>query len=83
MTIKELHKAPFPWFGGKRKAAPLIWAALGDVHHYVEPFFGSGAVMLERPHEPNRTYYSETVNDMDGLLDGPCPEHQPEPIQQH
>jgi hypothetical protein len=61
-------KAPFPWFGGKSKAAPLVWAALGDVEHYVEPFAGSLAVLLKRPHEPNRVYYSETVNDLDGML---------------
>lgn len=57
-------KAPFPWFGGKRKVAPLVWAALGDVAHYVEPFFGSGAVLLQRPHKARL----ETANDADGLL---------------
>ena len=31
-------------------------------------FFGSGAVLLRRPHEANRCYYSETVNDLDGML---------------
>ena len=62
------NKAPFPWFGGKSGAASHIWAALGDVHHYVEPFAGSLAVLLLRPHEANRTYHSETVNDVDGLL---------------
>lgn len=36
-------KAPFPWFGGKRKVAPIVWTAMGDVVNYVEPFFGSGA----------------------------------------
>ena len=30
--------APFTWFGGKRKAAPLIWERFGDVANYVEPF---------------------------------------------
>ena len=68
MTLKNLQKAPFPWFGGKSKAAPLVWDLLGDVEHYVEPFAGSLAVLLNRPHVPNRAYYSETVNDMDGLL---------------
>jgi hypothetical protein len=31
MTIPEenLKKAPFPWFGGKRRVAPVVWAALG------------------------------------------------------
>ena len=68
MTLKNLQKAPFPWFGGKSKAAPLVWSLLGDVEHYVEPFAGSLAVLLNRPHVPNRSYHSETVNDMDGLL---------------
>lgn len=66
--ISDMRKAPFPYFGGKRDAASVVWAALGDVSHYVEPFFGSGAVLLNRPHPANRTYFSETVNDADGLL---------------
>lgn len=66
--ITDLRKTPFPWFGGKADAAPVVWELLGDVDHYVEPFAGSLAVLLRRPHECNRTYYSETVNDKDGLL---------------
>ena len=57
-------RAPFPWFGGKRTIASEIWQAIGDVDHYVEPFFGSGAVLLSRPHSAR----TETVNDADGLL---------------
>lgn len=59
-------KAPFIWFGGKRKVAPLVWEALGDVDNYVEPFAGSLAVLLERPtwHEGR----CETVNDADRYL---------------
>jgi len=57
-----------PWFGGKKHAAPAVWAALGDPSHYVEPFAGSLAVLLQRPARANRTYYSETVSDVDGLL---------------
>lgn len=68
MAIKDLTKTPFPWFGGKSQAAPAVWSALGDVAHYVEPFAGSLAVLLRRPHPCNRAYYSETVNDLDGLL---------------
>lgn len=41
--------APFPYFGGKRRAAPTIWRALGDPSGYVEPFCGSAAVLLARP----------------------------------
>ena len=62
------QKTPWPWFGGKADAAPAVWAALGDVDHYVEPFAGSLAVLLRRPHVANRAYHSETVNDLDGLL---------------
>ena len=68
MTLKNLFKTPWPWFGGKSDAAEAVWAALGDVDHYVEPFAGSLAVLLRRPHVANRTYHSETVNDLDGLL---------------
>ena len=58
-------KAPFPYFGGKSRIALAVWGRFGDVHNYVEPFFGSGAVLLARP-----TPFSgaETVNDLDGLL---------------
>lgn len=57
-------QSPFVWFGGKRSVAHIVWEALGNVEHFVEPFFGSGAVLLNRPHNPR----CETVNDADGLL---------------
>jgi hypothetical protein len=57
-------KAPFPWFGGKSQATQLIWSRLGDVKNYVEPFCGSLAVLLGRPHEAR----TETVNDFDCYL---------------
>lgn len=64
----DYHKAPFSWFGGKSQAAPLVWQLLGDPAHYVEPFCGTMAVLLNRPHPCNRTYHSETVNDLDGWV---------------
>ena len=33
-----IQRAPFPWFGGKSRAAELIWGRLGPVANYVEPF---------------------------------------------
>jgi site-specific DNA-adenine methylase len=45
-----------------------VWELLGDVPHYVEPFAGSLAVLLNRPHQANRSYFSETVNDLDGVI---------------
>ena len=58
-------QAPFPWFGGKSRIAPLVWSRFGDVRNYVEPFFGSGAVLLGRPQPFAGT---ETVNDIDGYV---------------
>lgn len=55
---------PFPYFGGKRRAAAEVWQLLGRVSRYVEPFFGSGAVLLGSPHRPT----SELVNDLDGYV---------------
>lgn len=61
-------KAPFAYFGGKSHVAPEIWRRLGNVDHYIEPFMGSAAVLLARPHwRPGRRLV-ETVNDADGLL---------------
>lgn len=57
-------KAPFPWFGGKSRVAEMIWDHLGPVPNYVEPFAGSLAVLLLRPHPPG----VETVNDKDTYL---------------
>ena len=57
--------APFPYFGGKRRAAPLVWRALGDPAGYVEPFAGSAAVLLARTLKGRRV---ETLNDADGWL---------------
>jgi site-specific DNA-adenine methylase len=57
-------KAPFPWFGGKSKVAEIVWERFGDVQNYVEPFFGSGAILLNRPTEPG----IETVNDLDCMV---------------
>lgn len=56
--------APFPWFGGKSRAADLIWPRFGNVPNYIEPFAGSLSVLLARPHQPQ----VETVNDRDAYL---------------
>ena len=55
--------APMPWFGGKSGACELVWALFGDTENYVEPFAGSAAMLLGRPHEPR----VETINDFDGM----------------
>ena len=58
-------RAPFPYFGGKSRVAPLVWSRLGDVRNYVEPFCGSMAMVLGRPHYPFAESRIETVNDAD------------------
>lgn len=64
-----MNTAPFPWFGGKRRVASEVWAAIGDVHNYVEPFAGSLAVLLGRPDDFDRWHTgAETVNDADNYL---------------
>ncbi len=57
-------ESPYPYFGGKSRVAPLIWEILGNVENYVEPFMGSAAILLGRPHEGR----SETVNDFDSYV---------------
>lgn len=57
-------KAPFPYLGGKGRVAAEVWRRFGRIGSYVEPFFGSGAVLLARPAPCG----VESVNDLDGLL---------------
>ena len=56
---------PFPYFGGKRKAAPAVWERLGDPYVFIEPFAGSLAVLLARPNTNPRW---EIAVDLDGLI---------------
>ncbi len=57
-------RAPFPFFGSKRIAAPLIWEALGNPGNLVIPFAGSLSELWARP-EAGKV---ETVNDASGLI---------------
>lgn len=56
--------APFTYFGGKRRVAAEVWTRFGDVGLYIEPFFGSGAVLLGRPTDGK----TELVNDIYGHI---------------
>lgn len=71
-------RAPFPWFGGKSAVAGVVWERLGNVPNYVEPFAGSLAVLLRRPHDAK----TETVNDVDCYLANfwRAVEHDPEAV---
>lgn len=59
-------KAPFPYFGGKAKAVPMVWSRLGKCDHYIEPFCGSMAMLLGCPDQLRAK--RETVNDNDCWL---------------
>ena len=61
-------KSPYPWFGGKSRAAEHIWRAFGSVDNYVEPFFGSGVVLLSRPDFDSTKTQIETINDLDSMV---------------
>lgn len=56
-------KAPFAYFGGKMAIAQRIVAMMPPHRVYIEPFFGSGAVLFAKP--PSRF---EIVNDIDGAV---------------
>lgn len=56
-------KAPFAYFGGKMGMADEIAALMPSHRVYIEPFFGSGAVLFAKPPSP-----FEIVNDIDDVL---------------
>lgn len=60
-----IYRSPYPYFGGKSKVAARVWERLGNPANYVEPFFGSGAVLLARP-DPEWRGAVETVSDANG-----------------
>lgn len=69
--MTKILKAPFPWFGGKSRCAEDVWQRFGPVSNCVEPFFGSGAVLLNRPNEhrdEHGQFSIETINDKDGYV---------------
>jgi len=69
-------------FGGKSRVADLIWQRLGNPDNYVEPFFGSGAVLLARP---NGAGVVETINDKDRFVANfwRAVSHDPEAVVHH
>lgn len=63
MSTKPTITAIVPYFGSKRRLAPVIVEALGKHSAYWEPFCGSMAVLLAKPPSGH-----ETVNDLNGDL---------------
>ncbi len=59
--------APIKWHGGKSYLAARIIGLIPRHVHYVEPFFGGGAVLLQKPNELVLGH-SEVINDLYGEL---------------
>lgn len=50
-----MARPPIPWVGGKEKLIPFILQVFPPkLSQYVEPFGGSGAVLLALPREKGR-----------------------------
>ena len=76
-------KAPFPYFGGKARAAHLVWAAIGHkTPNVIEPFCGSLAFLLNRPGGAGKI---ETVNDADAYVSNfwRAVQHDPDAVAEH
>lgn len=58
-------KSPYPYFGGKRRVADVIWRAFGPVPNFIDPFLGSNSILLCRPGGPGKI---ETINDADRMV---------------
>lgn len=56
-----MKRIAFGWYGGKFSHLDWLLPLLPQTHHFVEPFGGSAAVLLNRP--PSMV---ETYNDLDG-----------------
>jgi DNA adenine methylase len=53
-------KKAIKWHGGKHYLAPKIIAEMPPHLHYVEPYFGGGAVLFTR--DPNKNWYEGSPN---------------------
>lgn len=66
-TRPGLASAPIKWHGGKTYLAARILQMMPKHTHYVEPFFGGGAVFFKKPEELIEGH-SEVINDVYGEL---------------
>jgi len=63
MPVGKPLAAPLRYPGAKWSLAPRIAAQFAPHYHYVEPFFGSGAVFFSKPPSGH-----EFINDANGLV---------------
>ena len=60
----RMSTTPVVRFGGKARAAPLLWRLLGPVDTFVDPLCGGVSVPLKCPYELRRV----VINDRDSLV---------------
>lgn len=63
LEVPKRRSAALRYPGSKWSLAQEIVSLFGEHHHYVEPYFGSGAVFFTKPASPH-----ELINDMNGLV---------------
>lgn len=61
--LPKRRSAALRYPGSKWSLAQEIVSVFGDHYHYVEPYFGSGAVFFSKPVSPH-----ELINDMNSLV---------------
>ena len=67
MIAKNATSAPIKWHGGKYYLAARIVSFMPQHIHYVEPYFGGGAVFFKKS-DPLIAGHSEVINDVYGEL---------------
>jgi len=67
MTAKNTSSAPIKWHGGKYYLAARIVEMMPKHIHYVEPYFGGGAVFFKKS-DALIAGHSEIINDVYGEL---------------
>ena len=63
IAVPKRRSAALRYPGSKWSLAREIISQFGDHYHYVEPYFGSGAVFFSKPVSPH-----ELINDMNSLV---------------
>ena len=63
VEVPKRQSAALRYPGSKWSLAQEIVGLFGSHYHYVEPYFGSGAVFFSKPVSPH-----ELINDMNGLV---------------
>jgi DNA adenine methylase len=64
----EKLAAPFPYFGAKSRVADEVWRRFGQTPNFVDPFCGSASILLARPDWTPDRKWTETINDIDGMV---------------